>query len=1041
MTSSSSSLRRKRLGDITEQAEETTGAPTTQNAALPPKSTDRTEGASRVPTGNGPPYTTKQTTSSPLSTSVEARPETQKLFLPVNTSDSLADSIQSSLAQSNLSAMETPTDNQRIDKSLPATPQPTPPHTREGGKLETPLEKPESAAQSARERTETDQQDVVPAPRASLAETERADDLSYLTSHLEVKPKQKRAPRPHVDPPGRPKTSGSSKQRVPSKLVANLPNTIQITNRSTANPSTQYRPESQQSSKSVPAKFGGQPTAGPPPPLPNSTNFHIAALYKAPPSLKSESSRPSVLPITPNATPEKLRLMKALQMRKRNMQMSNRSSSFSPDTTELAEADVSNRMSQSHKDRLKKVPNTVQRNEADGKETPTSSVHSPVSTSQPSEKPSSRSSFTENDNKPSTRTSISSETGSSVTPRAAGEAEQAEQLTNKTKDQTETRGDAQTQDGIDPDRTKKRLTALQISGNSAQSAHKSSKSRDEPRGPLQSIDANTRPSLEARQQSNASIGRQTRKRKGMPDPLHVMSSPDLSDASEDESFMDGLENAKLEEAKPISVARSPATPIFSRGTSYDRLKDLSRINTTPSHKTSDSLATTPDRPKTGSTRSISSNLPQWPPQSQGETPPVPLVKKGTLSHGISKRIKALEVFTSRESTGSPPQETSKRGLLSLGSIRSKRSSFLPNQHPPNASINTPPRDLADAESIIPTTVRGSETSAQPGRPWVQRAGSSTEILAPSQKGESISVTARIVRTDGQKRTPPQRDLAEPVQMSLYRSPLTVERERPDGYDSRPAIARDLSTQSMDTSKSSRDRSRFSFTSHRSESHPRLLHTSDSMVSRMSTGTSTNKRSTNALPREFSETSSVADDRSKDSRGSRLKKRMSILSLSSRRSLASAFSPNKATKGSSQQQQSVATIAEDHDESPRPSIAPSITTTTNDADPDLPHVVDVGDVNVQFPDTLLWKRRYVRIDDQGYVIFTPPAMGQKGLQSRGVSRKFHLTDFKTKPSLPDIERQEMAWSVRMELADGSCVQCACESREVQGRVLKGMFWSL
>ena len=31
------------------------------------------------------------------------------------------------------------------------------------------------------------------------------------------------------------------------------------------------------------------------------------------------------------------------------------------------------------------------------------------------------------------------------------------------------------------------------------------------------------------------------------------------------------------------------------------------------------------------------------------------------------------------------------------------------------------------------------------------------------------------------------------------------------------------------------------------------------------------------------------------------------------------------------------------------------------------MTDVGDVNVQFPDTLLWKRRHMELDGQGYLI--------------------------------------------------------------------------
>ena len=720
-------------------------------------------------------------------------------------------------------------------------------------------------------------------------------------------------------------------------------------------------------------------------------------------------------------------------MRKRNLQTAQRSSTYPSPASERSLTPSSNGMDQERLEKDREAARnsanprsspTERKHEADlaGKETPVSSIPSPISTSQPSEKPSSRSSFTDENEKPSIRSSISSDTGSSVTPRANLEEEAPDKKSQQSPDNAQANdASLESTETAEASDESKRLTLVPTKPTDilANGDMKSQELNSEANtsSEAQRDEATSRPSLALRNPSKSSMTRRDRKRRGVLDPLQIMSSPDPSEVSEDESLMEGLEHAKFEEAKPMSVARPPATPIFSRGSS-DRLKELSRLHTAPSHGTTHSIASTPDRPKTGSTRSISSNLPQWPP-SREETPPVPLAKKGALSQGISKRIKALEVFTSRESGSSPTspkQSTGARGLLGLASMR-KRSSFLPNQHPPNVSTTGPPRDLSVNGDAMTTDGEVSEVSTPRAQPWVQRQGSMTEVNAPSQKGESISVTARIVRTGKSGTLSVSHDPSEPVQMNLYRSPLTVERERPETSLSKPPLSRDISFQSIDSSRSPRERGRFSFTSHRSNSQTRL-HTSDSMASRMSTA-STQKRN-GTLPKSTSETSSVDGER-KDSRSSRLKKRMSILTMSSRRSLVSAFSP-KAQKNN----QSVATIEESNETQ---SIVESDMTS-------LSHVVDVGDVNVQFPDTLLWKRRYMRIDDQGYVIFSPPIMDQKALHSsRNISRKFHLTDFK-KPALPDIERQEMAWSIRMELDDGSCVQCACESKEVQGRVLKG-----
>ncbi len=74
---------------------------------------------------------------------------------------------------------------------------------------------------------------------------------------------------------------------------------------------------------------------------------------------------------------------------------------------------------------------------------------------------------------------------------------------------------------------------------------------------------------------------------------------------------------------------------------------------------------------------------------------------------------------------------------------------------------------------------------------------------------------------------------------------------------------------------------------------------------------------------------------------------------------------------------------------------------------------------------------MRIDDQGNLIFSPPATDGS---IRTVSRKYHLGDFK-RPALPDLEREEMAWSVILDLKDGRSIQCACENKNSQRQVLQ------
>ncbi|KAI9870008.1 MAG: hypothetical protein M1823_008878, partial [Watsoniomyces obsoletus] len=59
-----------------------------------------------------------------------------------------------------------------------------------------------------------------------------------------------------------------------------------------------------------------------------------------------------------------------------------------------------------------------------------------------------------------------------------------------------------------------------------------------------------------------------------------------------------------------------------------------------------------------------------------------------------------------------------------------------------------------------------------------------------------------------------------------------------------------------------------------------------------------------------------------------------------------------------------TVAEE--EIPEASVPPRPSTTNTPA-----IVADVGDVNVQFPDNLLWKRRNMRLDAQGFLMLNAP----------------------------------------------------------------------
>jgi hypothetical protein len=93
---------------------------------------------------------------------------------------------------------------------------------------------------------------------------------------------------------------------------------------------------------------------------------------------------------------------------------------------------------------------------------------------------------------------------------------------------------------------------------------------------------------------------------------------------------------------------------------------------------------------------------------------------------------------------------------------------------------------------------------------------------------------------------------------------------------------------------------------------------------------------------------------------------------------------------------------------------------------------LGDVNVQFPDTLLWKRRTMCLDSQGFLILSAVqgvAAARDSKLQAGAIKRYHLSDFRT-PYVPEMEVQELPNSVVLDFVDGSGVQIACEDRAGQ-----------
>ncbi|PHH60859.1 hypothetical protein CDD81_1106 [Ophiocordyceps australis] len=92
---------------------------------------------------------------------------------------------------------------------------------------------------------------------------------------------------------------------------------------------------------------------------------------------------------------------------------------------------------------------------------------------------------------------------------------------------------------------------------------------------------------------------------------------------------------------------------------------------------------------------------------------------------------------------------------------------------------------------------------------------------------------------------------------------------------------------------------------------------------------------------------------------------------------------------------------------------------------------MGDVNVQFPDNLLWKRRNMCLDSQGFLVLG--VLPAQTTRQAHASKRYHLSQFRA-PYMPDVEVQELPNSVVLDFVHGTSIQVACEDRAGQQNVL-------
>lgn len=563
-----------------------------------------------------------------------------------------------------------------------------------------------------------------------------------------------------------------------------------------------------------------------------------------------------------------------------------------------------------------------------------------------------------------------------------------------------------------------------------------------------------------------------RRRSGLLEPIMTSSSlPEKEQTQANGDPAHERQSATHDGAgSPLAISPTTATPPQPSQPLTPRTGILRTVST-PVH----SPLSTNAPPSATPSRSISSGsafhqrMSQQPPSS---THLVPGRQPGKLGGSLASRIKAFEQLATKPPPSAAPVISSVKDRPSSSFFSVQR-----NGAPRDGALSPGPSVMQRTNSIYRGITPTPSDSEDPPEPVVgrrERSGSVARRLsvfeggnAPRGMPETVQVTARIVREPGQSYPKAPESNADPTEyssMDLKQSPLIVDHrkdvETPNqataaehaapiatplvhtaGEPRRSLQERRLSRgnrNSIDASKDgvSRPGQRTSLTMARDffrdsmagkespvQSRPPSVHTpSNSLLSRLSVNTrrkSVSQDSSLLSPTSVTEMSESGDEKKDGNRASRLMRRLS-----------STFSPGR--KHSTTSTVTSPVLAEETLDEPQTTIRAATAPPTAS----IARVVAmIGDVNVQFPENLLWKRRMMSLDSHGFLHLTP---SHGAISSREKQLKqFHMSEFQL-PYTPEMEFQELPNSVCLDFKVGSGLQIALQDRISQQNVLLGEF---
>ncbi|KAK5746267.1 hypothetical protein LTR17_001002 [Elasticomyces elasticus] len=907
--------------------------------------------------------------------------------------------------------------------------------------VERPLDRPSQTAErlnSGTSERSVKSPSVVESPSLSESVNRKADDEPYDFSRFDIKPKVKLGPRPVA-------TGERTKRQVAS--IAAVPASFRPVQKKS-------EPSRQQSFAPVNATTSlAMPALPRPPPIPDTPEYNPRPVSRG--SVKSLPSHKST-----NMTPDKIRLMKAVELRKKQLRKSNpQPSTFVPPADEDAPAVPA--LPVQHD--VAPTPQTQEQPQAPEPEV-LKEDEQPIAFKRPdSKKPDSGIEMNYEDpekreNRRSMLQHVEQSRPTSTNETVLLQLQPSPTLVDPAKERTQSFEPTMSMDMLDdtPMRAATPSRALpkvekpkwetEVISATPQRLETSvmpitsPQERTRPVSPLvqqlQLDDARvpfdqSPISLDGTMTSSGTLeppasprrinSDLAKRRRGIVEPLHVDSHAD-GEIGSDDDLMDELHVATVHQAKPISLARSPMASNFPRRPSAqsmgsDRSPSVRSINI---RRSSSNLL---EKYENTSDRASPPPMPSMPPahlRAQSVVTPPPdradtaqsLRRNG--SSNVTKRIQTLTETNDSDD-----------GL----------DAASPEPYPPStwrerkSSVRSPPRSRTNSyKAAVRHSGRLSGWGAQQTNALQQAESTPTWNVQhdPSINRDSVSVTARIVRpnaTAGAEETGVDSQFHQP-QLMINHKRASATQQGNNLNKALPPLNTDSSTTKPDTSSLAT-----SPTLTRGSSDTRTLHSAHNRKSfgrykqqTMSPMTPSPEDFPAPPMKKTDSTTSVTSSNEQTSiapgevgsRTSRFFKRMSNLGgvgKDRRRSGAQQSlggSPNGPSTIDVGRTPSV-----QHDRS------------------DMPPAASVGNLNVQFPDSLLWKRRIVEIDDAGYLLFSIP---QALDVQKGTIKRFHLSEFRM-PCAPDLDRQELPHSIMLDFADGgTTLQAACEDAMTSRQVL-------